>query len=225
LAINLKSTLGSSANCVKFLVYAPAGNGKTSLIPTLPDPVILSAEGGLMSISGSDIPFIEIKDMATLTEAYQWLVGSAEASKFKSVALDSISEIAEVVLNYEKKATKDPRAAYGAMQEQMSDLIRSFRDIPDKHVYFTAKCEKSTDEQGRMLYAPAMPGNKLAQSLPYFFDIVMALRLEQGQDGQLVRALMTQSDGLWQAKDRSGRLSAWEQPDLGQIIRKIGGEA
>jgi len=35
---------------------------------------------------------------------------------------------------------------------------------------------------------------------------------------------MTQSDGLWQAKDRSGRLSAWEQPDLGQIIRKIGGE-
>jgi hypothetical protein len=178
-----------------------------------------------MSISGSDIPFIEIKDMATLTEAYQWLVSSAEASKFKSVALDSISEIAEVVLNNEKKATKDPRAAYGAMQEQMSDIIRSFRDLPDRHVYFTAKCEKSTDEQGRMLYAPAMPGNKLAQSLPYFFDIVLALRLEQGQDGQLVRALMTQSDGLWQAKDRSGRLSAWEQPDLGQIIRKIGGEA
>jgi len=225
LAINLKSTLGSSANCVKFLVYGPAGAGKTSLIPTLPDPVILSAEGGLMSISGSDIPFIEIKDMATLLEAYHWLVGSAEASKFKSVALDSISEIAEVVLNNEKKATKDPRAAYGAMQEQMSDIIRSFRDLPDRHVYFTAKCEKSTDEQGRMLYAPAMPGNKLAQSLPYFFDIVLALRLEQGQDGQLVRALMTQSDGLWQAKDRSGRLSAWEQPDLGQIIRKIGGEA
>jgi phage nucleotide-binding protein len=224
LAINLKSTLGSSANCVKFLVYGPAGAGKTSLIPTLPDPVILSAEGGLMSISGSDIPFIEIKDMATLTEAYQWLVSSSEASKFKSVALDSISEIAEVVLNNEKKATKDPRAAYGAMQEQMSDIIRSFRDLPDRHVYFTAKCEKSTDEQGRMLYAPAMPGNKLAQSLPYFFDIVLALRLEQGQDGQLVRALMTQSDGLWQAKDRSGRLSTWEQPDLGQIIRKIGGE-
>lgn len=222
MAINLRSTLGASANCVKFLVYGPAGAGKTSLIPTLPDPIILSAEGGLMSISGSDIPFIEIKDMPTLMEAYQWITQSDEAKRFKSVALDSISEIAEVVLNAEKKATKDPRAAYGAMQEQMSDIIRSFRDLPEKHVYFTAKCEKSTDEQGRMLYAPAMPGNKLAQSLPYFFDIVLALRLEQNPDGQMVRALMTQSDGLWQAKDRSGRLDAWEKPDLGEIIKKIG---
>lgn len=175
-----------------------------------------------MSISGSDIPFIEIKDMPTLMEAYQWITQSEEAKRFKSVALDSISEIAEVVLNAEKKATKDPRQAYGAMQEQMSDIIRSFRDLPEKHVYFTAKCEKSTDEQGRMLYAPAMPGNKLAQSLPYFFDIVLALRLEQNPDGQMVRALMTQSDGLWQAKDRSGRLDPWEKPDLGEIIKKIG---
>jgi hypothetical protein len=34
---------------------------------------------------------------------------------------------------------------------------------------------------------------------------------------------MAQSDGLWQAKDRSGKLDAWEAPDLGAIISKIGG--
>ena len=32
------------------LVYGAAGVGKTSLIRTLPDPVVLSAEGGLLSI-------------------------------------------------------------------------------------------------------------------------------------------------------------------------------
>jgi len=224
MAISLKSTLGGSANGVKMLVYGQAGAGKTSLIPTLPSPVILSAEGGLLSIAGHDLPFIEITDLATLHEAYAWLTGSDEAQKFKSVALDSISEIAEVVLNAEKKTAKDPRAAYGAMQEQVTDIVRAFRDLPGRHVLFTAKVEKATDEQGRILYAPSMPGNKLAQQLPYFFDEVFALRIERDDtDGRHQRAIMAESDGLWQAKDRSGKLDVWEAPNLGAIIEKMGG--
>jgi len=35
---------------------------------------------------------------------------------------------------------------------------------------------------------------------------------------------MCDSDGLWLAKDRSGKLQSWEQPDIGEIITKIGGE-
>lgn len=221
MAINLKSTLGVSANGVKILVYGPAGAGKTSLITTLPNPIILSAEAGLLSIAQDDVPYIDVTSMDTLREAYTWLTESDEAKKFDSVALDSISEIGEVVLNYEKKIAKDPRQAYGALQEQMTDMIRSFRDLPGKHVYFTAKCEKSQDEQGRLLYAPGMPGSKLAQQLPYFFDEVFALRLERDEQGIVQRALMTNSDGLWQAKDRSGRLDAWEQPHLGEIIAKM----
>lgn len=223
MAINLKSTKGLSANGIKVLIYGQAGAGKTSLIPTMPSPVVLSAEGGLLSIAEADVPFIEINSMASLMEAYQWLTESAEAKGFQSVALDSISEIAEVVLNHEKKVNKDPRAAYGAMQEQMADMIRAFRDLPGRHVYFSAKLEKSQDEAGRMLYAPSMPGNKTGQSLPYFFDEVLALRVEKDGEGNTQRALMCHSDGLWQAKDRSGKLDAWEAPDLGALINKIGG--
>ncbi len=225
MAINLKSTKGLSANGIKVLIYGQAGAGKTSLIPTMPSPVVLSAEGGLLSIAEADVPFIEINSMASLMEAYQWLTESAEAKGFQSVALDSISEIAEVVLNHEKKVNKDPRAAYGAMQEQIADMIRAFRDLPGRHVYFSAKLEKSQDEAGRMLYAPSMPGNKTGQSLPYFFDEVLALRVEKDAEGNTQRALMAHSDGLWQAKDRSGKLDAWEAPDLGALINKIGGAA
>jgi hypothetical protein len=35
---------------------------------------------------------------------------------------------------------------------------------------------------------------------------------------------MCEGDGAWLAKDRSGKLAQWELPDLGAIIRKIGGE-
>ena len=223
MAINVKTTGSLAANGVKVLVYGQAGAGKTSLIKTLPSPIVLSAEGGLLSIQDADLPFIEISDMETLREAYTWLTQSDEAKGFQSVALDSISEIAEVVLNAEKKATKDPRQAYGAMQEQMADIIRAFRDLPGRHVYMSAKLEKTQDEMGRVLYAPSMPGNKTGQALPYFFDEVLALRVEKDGDGNTQRALMCDSDGLWLAKDRSGKLDAWEAPDLGAVIAKIGG--
>jgi len=225
MAINVKTTGSLAANGVKVLVYGQAGAGKTSLIKTLPSPIVLSAEGGLLSIQDADLPFIEIASMTDLQEAYKWLTESDDAKAYKSVALDSISEIAEVVLNAEKKATKDPRQAYGAMQEQMADIIRAFRDLPGRHVYMSAKLEKTQDEMGRVLYAPSMPGNKTGQALPYFFDEVLALRVEKDGEGNTQRALMCDSDGLWLAKDRSGKLDMWEAPDLSAVFAKIGGKA
>lgn len=222
MAISLKRTGALASNGVKFIVYGPSGAGKTTLIKTLPNPIILSAESGLLSIQDSNLPYIEIASMDDLMEAFTWASQSDEASQFDSIALDSISEIGEVVLNYEKKQTKDPRQAYGALSEQMTDIIRAFRDLPHKHVYFSAKLEKSQDEMGRLLYNPSMPGKSLTQALPYLFDEVLALRVERDGDGAVQRALMCESDGLWLAKDRSGKLDAWEAPDLGAIISKMG---
>jgi hypothetical protein len=107
------------------------------------------------------------------------------------------------------------------MQEQMADLIRAFRDLPGRHVYMSAKMEKATDEMGRVMYSPSMPGQKMGQSMAFFYDFVFALRVEKDAEGIPVRALMVESDGLWQAKQRGGKLSAWESPDLGAIIRKV----
>jgi hypothetical protein len=115
-----------------------------------------------------------------------------------------------VVLANEKATAKDPRQAYGALQDVMGGIIRAFRDLPGKPVYFTAKLEKSQDEMGRILYSPSMPGAKLGQQLPYFFDLVLPLRVEKDAEGNTVRSLQCQSDGLWTAKDRSGRLDPWE---------------
>ena len=225
MAIQLMTTKGYASDSVKILVHGQSGVGKTTLIGTLPNPVVISAEGGLLALADLEIPYLNVTNMTELNEAYEWLLNSKEAEQFQSVAIDSISEIAEVVLNTEKKLTKDPRQAYGALQEQMTDLIRAFRDLPKKHVYMSAKTEKATDENGRILYSPSMPGNKLGQMLPYFFDEVLALRVERDADGATHRGLMCDSDGLWTAKDRSGKLSPWEDAELGAIIRKITGES
>lgn len=223
MAISVRTTGSLSAEGVKLLVYGQAGSGKTTLIKTLPNPIVLSAEGGLLSIQDADLPYIEVTTLDDLREAYAWCKSSKEAAGFQSVALDSISEVAEVVLHHEMRKNKDGRAAYGEMNTIMAEMIRSFRDLPGRHIYVSAKLEKSQDEMGKMLYNPSMPGKSLTQGLPYFFDEVLALRIERDADGATQRALMCDSDGMWLAKDRSGKLGAWEAPDLGAIIAKIGG--
>lgn len=222
MAIQLKRTSEVHSNGVKMLCYGASGAGKTTLIKTLPNPIIISAESGLLSLEDCDIPYIEVTDMQSLKDAYEF-VTSPECAQFDSIALDSISEIAEVVLNAEKKKAKDARLAYGEMDNQMTEIIRAFRDIQGKNVYFSAKLEKQQDEMGRMMYFPSLPGNKTAQKLPYFFDMVFALRVEKDSEGVPQRALMVESDGSWLAKQRGNKLSAWEMPDLGDVIRKIGG--
>lgn len=223
MAIKIHSTRDVAYNGVKLLVYGAAGAGKTRLNATLPNPIILSAESGLLSLKKYDLDYIHISDMDDLKDAYRWATESSEAGRYDSISLDSISEMAEAILNAEKKATKDPRQAYGAMQEQIADMIRAFRDIPEKHVYMSAKMEKSQNEMGRILYAPSMPGNKTGQALPYFFDEVLALRVEKSKDPdeEPPRFLQTRPDGAWEAKDRSGALDMYEEADLGMIIEKI----
>lgn len=224
MAIKLKSTADVQANGVKALVYGMAGVGKTYMIKSLPNPLVISAESGLLALTGTDIPYIEVKTFIELQEAYQYVV-SEHGAQFESIAIDSISEIGEIVLAHEKSVNKDGRGAYGEMAVKIMEIMRSFRDIQGKNVMFIAKAEKSQDETGRMLYQPSMPGAKISQQLPYLVDLVMALRTEKDTEGTIQRALMCQTDGTWQAKDRSGKLAAWEAPDLSALIAKIGGDS
>lgn len=221
MAISLKRTGSISASSIKMIGYGAAKVGKTKAISTLPNPITLSCEGGLLVLQENDLPYIEVRSIDDLYDAYAWLMESDEAKQYESVALDSLTEMGEVVLAAEKKVMvsgklRDPRQAYTAMSDQMSEVIREFRDIPNRHVYFSAQMEKMVDETGAVLFAPAMPGQKFPQKIPYFFDEVFAFRIEDG-----FHSIMTATDGIWTAGDRSGKLDKWEEPDLGAIIKKI----
>ena len=224
MAIQLKSTKDAALDGIKMLVHGPAGAGKTTLCSTTGEStIIISAEAGLLSLRGHDIPVVEVKTLDQLYEAYQFVSGP-DGAEYSWVCLDSISEIAEVVLNYEKKNTKDPRAAYGSLAEKMTDLIRAFRDLPGKNVLFLCKQEKVKDEQsGAMLYSPSMPGNQLKNAIEYFFDEVLALRVEKDAEGQPTRWLQSQRDFNYSGKDRSGALDMFEAPSISHIAAKIRG--
>jgi hypothetical protein len=216
------SDQASMVNGAKVLVYGPPGIGKTVLLSTAPAPILLSAESGALSIRKMRVPMIEISTVQDLMEAHQWLTNSAEANQFQTVCIDSISEIAEVVLNNAKRQVKDPRQAYGELLEKMESVIRTFRDLPRRNVCMVAKMEPTKDElTGVVKYGPAMPGSKLAVKLPYFFDEVFRMGTNKTPQGVEYRFLQTQPDLQYEAKDRSGCLDPIEPPNLANIFNKM----
>ena len=113
----------------KVLVYGMAGAGKTSLAKTAPGKVlVISAEAGLLSIKdATNVDAIEVKEASELMQLYDLL--NTGQLQYDTVCLDSISEISELLLQQEKARHKDPRKAYGEVQESVTNVMRAFRDL------------------------------------------------------------------------------------------------
>lgn len=216
----------------KVLVYGDSGIGKTALIGSLPGKVlIVSAESGLLSLSfaADDGRFdvVEVVTVDDLINVHKHLTSKGHG--YDWVCLDSISEIAEVVLTAEKKKVTDPRQAYGAVIERVTAAMRAFRDLPIG-VYFSAKLAKVKDDStGRITYGISMPGAKLGDAVPYLFDEVFRLIAVDEVDPEgkraAVRYLQTSGDARSIAKDRSGALDPLEPADLGAVVAKMAAHA
>lgn len=207
-------------NGLKILVHGLAGAGKTVLCATTgANTIILSAEAGLLSIRNApkNIKVMKIESIEDLDEAYEFFKDSHVCDW---IALDSITEIAEQILANEKKENKDPRAAYGMLTERMMEKMRQFRDLPKYNVIMTSKQSRQEDD-GMVSFVPMMPGRQVGPQIPYLFDEVFALRVEQDEDGNDYRVLQTSRDAKYEAKDRSGALEMFEKPNLRKILEKI----
>ena len=99
-------------------------------------------EGGVKGSITYDMPVIQVNTIEQLIEAEKWARTSNEARQFQTICVDSISEIAEVVLAKAKKDSKDPRQAYGVLLDKIIMVIKAFRDLPGKHVLMLAKEEQ-----------------------------------------------------------------------------------
>ena len=206
---------------VNILVYGKAGMGKTYLCSTAPNPLIISTESGLLSLKDFDLPVIKITSIKDMYDAYEFITESSECKKFETICLDSITDIAEVMLIAHKRGEKDPRQAYGKLADDMADMIRGYRDMPEKHVYFTAKQSRIVDaDTGIAAYQAGMPGNTLKEGIAYFFDEVACIRMGELDDGETYRYLQLHPDIKYDCKDRSGELDKQEKPDLTNLINR-----
>lgn len=236
MTLDIKVTSAAPPTPIRMAVYGLSGSGKTMLVATCPAPLLLNAERGLLSLSPENIakvygenqdwitynvPYVDVSSIAKLREVYAWLQTPA-AAVYKTVVIDSLSDIAEVVLSeaLANPTVKDPRQAYGILGTDVLNLVRSFRDLPTHHhVVFLCKAEKVKDEVlGTTLVGPKFPGNMLSSGFAYLLDEVFGFEISNSG----ARQLRCVSNWQYQAKDRSGKLNELEYPSIVHILAKLG---
>lgn len=219
---------------VKSVIFGGPGSGKTPLMNTAPAPVLLVTEPGMLSMRNSPIKHCRVATTyAEIVDFMKWLLKSPEAKQFQTLAVDSISNVAEIILAEETLKWKDGRKVYGAMSEKVMQICNELFYLPEKHIVLIAK--QAVTENGRqtviqggeVTYEPIMqkrpffPGKDLNVKIPHLFDNVMHLG-EATVPGQPkpVRALRTKEITEVFARERSGLLAELEPPDLSAIFQK-----
>ena len=160
----------------------------------------------------------------------------AVLNKYETVFVDSITVAGRLCLQWckgqpqaysEKTGKPDSRGAYGLMGQEMIGWLTHLQHTRRKNVWFVGILNEALDDFNRRVFSLQIDGSKTGLELPGIVDEVITPAEVKADDGSLYRAFVCQTLNQWgyPAKDRSGRLDAIEEPDLGRLMRKIAGPA
>lgn len=232
---------------LSLLVHAASKVGKTSMAGTCPAPILLidADAGGSKFLplrkrpwdptaeyppapDGTwDMCVVTVRSWQTVLSAYAWL--NAGQHQFRSVVLDSITEVQrkckDNLTGTESMRIQD----WGALLTQMDAVICGFRDLtlhqtnPVQVVMLIAETRphKTTGK-----FVPTMQG-QISDSLPYRVDICGYLFAEPTVDanGQMTgstRRLLIVPNDRFEAGERvQGRLGSVVDAPPGQLVPNV----
>lgn len=187
----------------------------------------LSAESGLLCVRDlveqKMLEGYEIGSLQDLREAQIMLMTPEFRDRYGWVFIDSLTEISSrcvEAMRIRYPSGSDTYKMWGEYNDAMTLLIKAFRDMSDYNVVFTCLESVDIDENKRRFLAPAISGSQLKERLTSYFDEVFHMTETASEDGFVWRVFHT-AHPVGLAKDRSGRLSPVESPNLLHIKNKI----
>lgn len=219
------------------VIHGESGVGKTHLGITTPAPrLIVDAEGGTQWVDGKKVSWnpltekppsmddvdtcvVTVRDFQTLTTLLQWLQSGQHP--FKSVVLDSLTEIQkrclDNIVGTEQARTQD----WGELLRKMEKLVRDMRDMTMNNGHSLTSVIFICGTQIKDGTAKPHVQGQLALTLPYFVDVMGYLYVEAG-DGGLVRKLLVAPINGIAAKDRTGKLGvSIENPNITTMLDQL----
>lgn len=233
----------SGMRSLSMLVHGPSKVGKSWLGDTTPAPrLILDAEGGSRFTpsrkvvwdpttqlppvdDGSwDSCIVYVKDYETVTRAFDQL--NQGDHPFKSVVLDSISEIQQRCVDSIAGIDIMKIQDWGTLLRKVSDTVRRFRDLtthttrPLNAVLLIAMTREVSGK-----WKPHVQG-QLMTVLPYYMDVTGYLFLQKLEDGSSVRRLLVTPHDQFEAGERvGGKLGdVVDHPDVSNMLDTIYGK-
>jgi hypothetical protein len=227
------------------IVHGPAKSGKSYLADTMPGPrLVLDAEMGSRFTPSKkrvwdptkeappvadgtwETCIVYVRDYRSVLKAYEWL--DSGKHHFRSVALDSISEVQQRAVDAMVGIQQPTQQDWGALLRQVSDLVRRFRDLvtnpvkPLDAVVFIAMTRQGRD--GDTTWRPHVQGS-LATTLPYYTDAVGYLCVAQEGDGTSVRRLFVGPVAGYETGERvGGRLGTYiDNPNVTEMLARVRG--
>lgn len=223
------------------IVFGHSKRGKSYLGDTTPPPrLVLDAEAGSRftpsrktqwdpnqsppTPDGSwDTAIVPVRSFRDVNNAYAWL--NSGKHPFKSVVLDSVSEIQQRIVDDIAGTQAMKQQDWGQLLRVGSDLIRKFRDLvtnpvnPLDAVIYIAMAKQ---RPGDSVWIPYVQGS-LATVFPYFVDICAYLDFVANEDGSTVRRLFIGPIPGFETGERvGGRLGHYiDNPNVATMLETV----
>lgn len=198
------------------LLYGQEKGGKSTVAAGFPKAAIIDTEGGHKGFAAD--AYVHAATWVGIKEACAFVV---EHKKEGTVVFDSLSRAYDVCRSkiLTDNGWKDEReggaygAGFAAVRNEFRSAIDPLFDLPARGVgvvlvTHTKKeiLEKPTGDV--TIIKPDLADTKTYDAIARMADITMYYSVEQDGDGDQVRVVRTQNDGLFVAGDRTARLPA-----------------
>ena len=165
----IKKAGDTSITKVKALIMGESGAGKSHLIATAPNPLIILCEpNGAVSVAASnpDALIVECQTIKDVQNIYTALFKNEIDEKFDTICIDSITElqnlfIADMIESKVKAGGKREFKGfdmYGELLERTTRSIKGFMKLP-YHFVCTTLCEVKEDENKERHMHPMLTGS------------------------------------------------------------------
>ncbi len=188
-------------------------SGKTTLAGTLPGKTLLLQAELLETASesaeqlakelGNSLQTIEFSSPGDLLE----LLKEAEKSDYDNIYVDGLSAISDMINNSREIQAMLKKDNWGAFREIGSQLTevqlacKTFSMETGKNLFMTLALRPKRDANGNHTdLEPVVKGQVALEAIKKLAPVVLAVRTQTDENGNMYRELLTKSDGVYPAR-------------------------